>query len=86
MHALSPEEIDPAIRGDLKLVDCESNAFVEVTASAALLKQYKRNLAGFCESLREFCASRGMQYIRTPTSTPLEQLTLDILRRGGMLK
>lgn len=86
VHVLAPEEIDPPITGDLKLVDCETHAFTEVSVSRSLLKRYKANLHGFCDSIRRFCLARGIVYIPASTETPVEQLTLDVLRQGGMLR
>ena len=86
VHVLAPDEIDPPITGDLKLVDCETDAFTEISVSRTLLKRYKRNLQGFCDSIRRFCLARDIAYIPASTETPLEQLTLDVFRRGGMLR
>ncbi|MCC6796600.1 MAG: DUF58 domain-containing protein [Candidatus Hydrogenedentes bacterium] len=86
VHVLSREEIDPPIAGDLKLLDSEYAMHVEVSASPSLLKRYKKNLEGFCESIRQYCLARGIGYIFAPSDESLERLTLDALRRGGMFK
>src|SRR5205807_4721901 len=44
LHVLSQEEIEPAVVGDLKLVDIEDDDVAEITVSAALLSRYKKNL------------------------------------------
>lgn len=86
VHVLAPDEIDPPISGDLKLVDSETHAFTEISVSRALLKRYKSNLEGFCDAIRRFCLARDIVYIPAATNMPIEQLTLDVLRRGGMLR
>jgi len=86
IHILSRDEIDPPIAGDLKLLDSEFAMHVEVSASPGLLKRYKQNLAGFCESIRQHCLARGVGYIFAPSDESFERLTLDVLRRGGMLR
>ena len=86
VHVLSPDEIDPPITGDLKLLDSETNAYTEISASRTLLDRYKKNLEGFCESIRKTCLARGMAYVPASTGVSVEQLTLDVLRRGGMLR
>ena len=40
MHVLSPEELNPDVKGDLKLVDCEDHDFAEITVSRPLLERY----------------------------------------------
>ena len=42
IHVLSQEELDPDVKGDLKLVDCEDQDIAEITVSAPLLARYKR--------------------------------------------
>jgi predicted ribosome quality control (RQC) complex YloA/Tae2 family protein len=39
IQVLSTEEIDPDIKGDLKLLDCEDADVAEITASAPLLSR-----------------------------------------------
>ena len=41
IHVLSQEELDPDVKGDLKLVDCEDQDIAEITVSAPLLARYK---------------------------------------------
>jgi uncharacterized protein (DUF58 family) len=86
IHVLAPEEIDPQLAGDLKLLDSETNGFVEISASRALLKRYKDNRDGFCEAIRRFCVARGIGHFIVSSDTSIEQLTLDMLRKGGMLR
>lgn len=86
IHVLSPDEVEPPVSGDLRLIDCETDTFTEITMSRGLLKRYKENLAAFCEALRRECLARDIGYIRTVTDTSFERVTLDVLRRRGMLK
>lgn len=86
IHVLSRDEIDPPIAGDLKLLDSEFGGHVEISASPALLKRYRDNVSGFCEAVRTFCLARGVGYLFAPSDEPFERLTLDVLRRGGLLK
>ena len=86
MHVLSREEVDPPISGDLRLVDCETDAFTEISVSRTLLKRYKENVEGFRESVRQGCLARNMGYIPAVSDMPFDRLTLDILRRGGLLR
>jgi uncharacterized protein (DUF58 family) len=50
IQVLSAEEIDPDVKGDLKLVDCEDQDEAEITASSPLIQRYKQNLAAFTGS------------------------------------
>ena len=86
VHILAREEIEPDVVGDLKLVDCETNTATEISVSPALLKRYLANLTGFCEAARRFCLARNMVYVFAPNDTPIERLTLEVLRKGGLFE
>jgi hypothetical protein len=50
VQALSPQEIDPDLQGDLKLRDLEDDDMAEVSITQPLIKQYKANLNAYCQS------------------------------------
>jgi uncharacterized protein (DUF58 family) len=86
IHLLSPEELNPEIVGDLRLVDCEDADVAEVTVSRPLLDKYKRTLASFIDGAREFCTRRGMNYVMASTDTPVEQMVSNYLRKRGLVR
>lgn len=86
IQCLSPQEVEPDIAGDLRLVDVEDGDKAEVTISAPLLKKYKQNLAAYCDGLREFCARREITALTVRTDTPIDTLVLDYLRRRGLVR
>jgi uncharacterized protein (DUF58 family) len=85
-HVLSPQELEPELAGDLRLVDVEDGATVDVSISAPLLKQYRRTVEAFREDVREYCAGRGMHYVFTSTAVPFDRLVLEYLRRRGLVR
>jgi hypothetical protein len=86
VQVLSAEELDPDLKGDLRLLDCEDNEATEVTVSPALLKRYRETLAAFTSGAREFCTRRGMNYLLADTRLPVEQLVSNYLRKRGMVR
>lgn len=86
IHLFSKEEMDPDVKGDLKLVDCEDHDVAEITVSRPLLEKYKRTLAAFIDGAREFCTRRGMSYLTTSTETPVDVLVSNYLRRRGLVR
>jgi uncharacterized protein (DUF58 family) len=86
VQVLSPEEIDPDVAGDLKLVDVEDEDVAEITVSRALLKRYKENLAAYRAKLYEFCTRRGITCLFTSTQVPFETLVLTYLRQRGLVR
>lgn len=92
-HVLSEEETNPAIVGDLRLVDCEDSHETEITVSRALLSKYQRTLGGFIEGARQFCSRRGVVYLnmvaRQPASgqaDPVEEFVGKYLRSRGLVR
>ena len=86
IQVLSPQELDPPLAGDLKLVDCEDDDVAEVTISRPLLDKYKAKLQAYCGALRDFCTRRGVGYVLATSDQPVDALVLDVLRRRGMLR
>jgi len=86
IQVLSPQEIEPKLGGDLKLLDIEDGDVAEITVSSALLKYYKRNLAAYCSELNDFCTRRGAVYVRANSADSVESLVLNYLRRVRLLR
>ncbi len=86
LHVMCPEELDPQVKGDLKLIDCEDEDVAEITVSRPLMDKYKRTLASFVDGAREFCTRRGMSYLMVSTETPVETLVANYLRKRGLVR
>jgi uncharacterized protein (DUF58 family) len=85
IQVLSPEEIDPDLEGDLRLLDAESGTPVEITANSQALKEYKRRLEEHCSGLQAETLRVGGRYTRTTTTQSLEALVKNTLKREGWL-
>ncbi len=86
IHVLSPQEIEPTLRGHLELRDAETDHKVEITANERLLKIYRGHLDALCSMAQTFCLRRGMQYMLVRTDTPIEELVLMRMRSAGLMK
>ena len=80
IQILAPDELSPNTFGDLRLVDSETGAMQEVTFGKFRLNHYQQTVENFCQRLREFCQSRGVNFFRVGSDTCLEQLLLKQLR------
>ncbi|HEY2990287.1 MAG TPA: DUF58 domain-containing protein, partial [Candidatus Binatia bacterium] len=69
IHILDDGEFDLALRGDLSLFDVESERERRLFLDADLLKRFQAELQAYCGEIESFCRSRGMDYLRTRTST-----------------
>lgn len=86
LQILAPQEVNPDVAGDLRLIDIEDLDHAEVTVSSPLLKKYKQNLSAYCEDLRTFCARREITALTVQTDTPVDTLLLDYMRKRGVLR
>ena len=85
LHVLSPDELDPRLEGDLRLVDAESGDGVDVTVDVATLDAYKSRLASWQEGFAEVCAKRRASYVPVASDLPLTELIFAELRRRRVL-
>ncbi|TAK01028.1 MAG: DUF58 domain-containing protein [Chloroflexota bacterium] len=81
LHLLSPQELDPALEGDLRLIDVESGDGIDVTVDLATLDGYKTRLEAWRESFADLAARRRATYVPLSTSVPLTDLVFAELRR-----
>lgn len=86
VQVFAPQELEPQLTGDLRLIDVEDADVAEVTVSSALVKFYKRNLASYCDELRAFLTARGATHVLTNSAEQVESLVLNYLRRIGLLR
>ena len=85
VQILSPEELAPVTFGDLRVVDAETGSQEEVTFGRYRLKAYQQTVQNYCQRLREFCRSRGVNFFLASSDMPLEQLLLKQLREAEVL-
>jgi uncharacterized protein (DUF58 family) len=80
IQILAPEELNPDTFGDLRFIDSETGAMQEVTFGKYRLKNYQQTVENFCQRLREYCQSRGVNFFRVSSDNSLEDLLLKQLR------
>ena len=86
MHVLSPEEIDPPLRGDRKLIDIEDGDEAEITINAFVLEKYRETVKQFIGTAKQFCSRRSIVYIPVRTDTPVETIVTKYLRERGVVR
>lgn len=85
LHILSPDEVDPPLAGDLKLVDVETEEDAELTLDVTTLDLYRERLQAWQAELADHCRSRGVHYVPVITDVPWERLVMQTLRVQGVL-
>ncbi|MDX2160864.1 MAG: DUF58 domain-containing protein [bacterium] len=86
VQVLAPEEVEPALAGDLRLIDSETGAAQEISMDAGLRDLYIRRVRAWRDGLRQDCAKRGVHYVEAITDAPWEKVILYDLRRLGVVR
>jgi len=86
LHVLAPEELDPDVPPDARLVDNETGHGIEVTGDDDLVDRYRARLAEWQEELATFCSRRGGAYVSVPSDLDLADLLFDVMRRRRVIE
>lgn len=78
-------ELEPNLRGDILLVDVETQETKEMTLTPKLLDKYRAAHAQFCGELETFCKGSQIAYYKTTVQAPFDEVVMSILRAGGFL-
>jgi len=85
VQILDREEISPAAKGTVRLTDMETGRIMKITADRPLLAAYRARVGSFLSGLEAFCLKAGIEYLRTSTIVPFDDLVLKYLRQGAHL-
>lgn len=86
LHVVSEDELNPALRGDLMLLDAEGGLSREVSVDRRVLEEYQARLQAHFGAAEAFCLQHRIDYLRASTAVPWTDLILRHLRRGGFLR
>ena len=86
LHLLAPEEIEPDVAPDARLVDNETGHGVEVSGDDDLVERYRTRLAEWQDEISTFVSRRGGAYVPVPSDTDLADLLFDVLRRRRVVE
>jgi uncharacterized protein (DUF58 family) len=80
LHLLDPEEMNPTLGGDLRLIDSETGEQRDLTVDGDAVRGYRDRLHQFLERVESFCRGREIGYHRVVTDTPVEEFVIAQLR------
>lgn len=78
---LAPEEISPAVRGGVRLLDRETGEARDITVTDALLRSYDKALTHFINDLKAFCFKRGITHMHFSSDVEIENVLTALLGR-----
>jgi uncharacterized protein (DUF58 family) len=86
IHLFDPRELEPSLRGDLELIDQETDDRLQLTPAPIVVERYKRLVAEWREEAEVFCKRRGIDYLQVQTSWPFETLVLGYMEQRGLVE
>ncbi len=86
IHLLSPDELEPPLAGDLRLVDVETGHAREVSIDGGLRELYRRRLRLWQEEIQAACRKRNVRYLPLVTSTPWEKIVFSEMRKAAIVR
>jgi len=86
VHLLHPDELDPPLAGDLRLVDVETGGVQEVSLDAGMRRLYRERLADWQAEIEAGCTRRAIRYLPLSTAQPWEKVILQSMRRLGVVR
>ncbi len=85
VQVLAPEELDPTLDGDLRLVDVETGETVDVTVGARERAAYLARLEGLRADLVRFGRRNRCDVFSVSSATPLAEVVFSHLLKGTLL-
>jgi uncharacterized protein (DUF58 family) len=86
LHVLAPDEIDPPLAGDLRLIDVETGAPQDVTLDHPLRELYRKKITAWCHDIEAYCLKRGIHYVAVSTGVEWDEMVLHHFRQRGLIK
>ena len=86
IHVLAPDEVEPVLTGDLRLLDVETGEPQDVTIDGGVRALYHRRLTAWRDEIRVACRARDVHYVPVETDIPFDRVVLYDLRQAGLVK
>lgn len=86
VHILSPDEWQPSLIGDLRLIDSELGTAKEVAITRDVLKAYEATLQHYFASIQHACRKYRVRYVAVRTDRSLESVIFQQFVKSGLLK
>jgi uncharacterized protein (DUF58 family) len=84
LHLLDERELNPRLRGDIELIDCETGEQRRLTLTPKVIERFQRAHVQWCDDIETFCRQKQVVYYRASVQTAFDDLVLGLLQAGGL--
>ncbi|MED1561580.1 hypothetical protein AJ85_06130 [Alkalihalobacillus alcalophilus ATCC 27647 = CGMCC 1.3604] len=85
VQVTTEEELNPSIRGDKKLIDSESNDYVNVTVRKSTVQAYQERMNTHFQQIKNTFVKRGISIVQINADAPLEEMLLFLKKERFIL-
>ena len=85
VHLLGTSDLEPDVRGDVRLVDSETGAELEVGVAEEVLAAYAATRDAWLDEVQALCGRKGIASAVVTDATDLRELVGTTLRRLGVV-
>ena len=86
VELVDPAEARPALKGDVRIYDCETGEERELTVTDGMLDKMQQAALEYRAGIERFCVQKQVPYFPADVNTPFDELVLRVFRRGGFLR
>lgn len=80
VHVLAPEELEPPDADDVRFIDSETGASVDLSLNAAVVRAYRGRVEGFRREVEAWCTKHAMPYAFASSAADFEEFVFRTLR------
>lgn len=78
-----PREANPALLGDVELVDMESDSVRRVTITEKNIRRYRQLFSAHQQAVRDYCRTCSLGCTQAPSTMRFDDLILSMMRESG---
>ena len=71
-HILSEEELNPHFDENVRIIDSESNDYMDINTGIDAINLYKKTLSEYVKNIKSNCIKYGVDYMLVNTNDPIE--------------
>jgi uncharacterized protein (DUF58 family) len=86
IQVLAPQELRPTLDGEVELVDAETGDVVELIIGDEARHTYERRAQEWCDEVEAYCSRSEVGYLCLETTTQLEDIFLNRMRRQRIVR
>jgi len=86
LQLVDPADAGQSLAGDLLLTDVETGRDREVSMTPTLETRIQKALKERQEGIEKYCARKGVPHFAVSVDSPFDEVVLQVLRGGGLLR